>query len=140
MASTVESVKSKVLIIGGTGYLGKRLVKASLEQGHETYILHRPEIGVDIEKVQMLLSFKARGAHLVPGSFSHYQSLVDAVKLVDVVRRPSTAPLSDTYRASLNFLQRTFGQTFSHGAVPNQHGRYTIRNDPDRGVFDGCFF
>ncbi|XP_027080390.1 bifunctional pinoresinol-lariciresinol reductase [Coffea arabica] len=85
MGSTIENVKNKVLIIGGTGYLGKRLVKASLEQGHETYVLHRPEIGVDIEKVQMLLSFKARGAHLVPGSFSHYQSLVDAVKLVDVV-------------------------------------------------------
>ncbi|KAG6633748.1 bifunctional pinoresinol-lariciresinol reductase-like [Carya illinoinensis] len=77
--------KSKVLIVGGTGYLGKRLVKASLAQGHETYILHRSEIGVDIEKVQMLLSFKKQGAHLVSGSFSDQQSLVNAVKLVDVV-------------------------------------------------------
>ncbi|CAI9095168.1 OLC1v1031049C2 [Oldenlandia corymbosa var. corymbosa] len=77
--------KSKVLIVGGTGYLGKRLVKASLEQGHQTYVLHRPEIGVDIEKIEMLLSFKAQGAHLVPASFNDYQSLVDAVKLVDVV-------------------------------------------------------
>ncbi|GAV60834.1 NmrA domain-containing protein [Cephalotus follicularis] len=77
--------KSKVLIIGGTGYLGKRLVKASLAQGHQTYVLHRTEIGVDIEKVQMLLSFKEQGAHLVSGSFNDYQSLVSAVKLVDVV-------------------------------------------------------
>ncbi|KAJ4728537.1 putative Isoflavone reductase [Melia azedarach] len=77
--------KSKVLIVGGTGYLGKRLVKASLALGHETYVLHRPEIGVDIEKVQMLLSFKEQGAKLVPGSFNDHQSLVDAVKLVDVV-------------------------------------------------------
>ena len=45
-------MNSKLLIIRGTGYLGKRLAKASLEQGHETYILHRPEIGVDIEKIQ----------------------------------------------------------------------------------------
>ncbi|OMO93447.1 hypothetical protein COLO4_16878 [Corchorus olitorius] len=79
------AMKSKVLIIGGTGYLGKRLVKASLGQGHQTYVLHRPEIGVDIEKVQMLLSFKQQGAHLVSGSFSDQQSLVNAVKLVDVV-------------------------------------------------------
>ncbi|XP_015897348.3 LOW QUALITY PROTEIN: bifunctional pinoresinol-lariciresinol reductase 2 [Ziziphus jujuba] len=78
-------VKSKVLVIGGTGYLGKRLVKASLAQGHETYVLHRPEIGVDIEKVQMLLEFKMQGAHLVSGSFNDHQSLVNAVKLVDVV-------------------------------------------------------
>ncbi|KAH6760888.1 pinoresinol reductase 1 [Perilla frutescens var. hirtella] len=77
--------KSKVLIIGGTGYLGKRLVKASLEQGHETFVLSRPEIGVDIDKIEMLISFKMIGAHLVPGSFSDYKSLVDAVKLVDVV-------------------------------------------------------
>ncbi|KAK4490835.1 hypothetical protein RD792_001550 [Penstemon davidsonii] len=77
--------KSKVLIIGGTGYLGKRLVKASLAHGHQTYILHRPEVGVDIEKIELLISFKMQGAHLVHGSFSNYNSLVEAVKLVDVV-------------------------------------------------------
>ncbi|PIN16379.1 (+)-pinoresinol reductase [Handroanthus impetiginosus] len=77
--------KSKVLIIGGTGYLGKRLVKASLAQGHETFVLTRPEIGVDIDKVEMLISFKMLGAHLVHGSFNDHKSLVEAVKLVDVV-------------------------------------------------------
>ncbi|KAL3844434.1 hypothetical protein ACJIZ3_001837 [Penstemon smallii] len=77
--------KSKVLIIGGTGYLGKRLVKASLALGHQTFILHRPEVGVDIEKIELLISFKMQGAHLVHGSFSDYNSLVEAVKLVDVV-------------------------------------------------------
>lgn len=77
--------KSKVLVVGGTGYIGRRIVKASLEEGHETYVLKRPDIGLDVEKVQMLLSFKNQGAHLVDGSFSDQQSLVDAVKLVDVV-------------------------------------------------------
>ncbi|XP_030500543.2 bifunctional pinoresinol-lariciresinol reductase 2 [Cannabis sativa] len=77
--------KSKVLIVGGTGYLGKRLVKASLEEGHETYVVHRPETNVDIERVQMLLSFKEKGATLVSASFNDHQSLVNAVKLVDVV-------------------------------------------------------
>jgi len=80
-----EMEKSKVLIVGGTGYIGKRLVKASLAQGHQTFVLHRPEIGVDIEKVQLLLSFKKKGARLVSGSFNDHQSLVNAVKLVDVV-------------------------------------------------------
>ncbi|KAI9177601.1 hypothetical protein LWI28_017159 [Acer negundo] len=77
--------KRKVLIVGGTGYLGKRLVKASLAAGHQTYVLHRPEIGVDIDKVQLLLSFKHQGAHLLTGSFDDHHSLVNAVKLVDVV-------------------------------------------------------
>ncbi|XP_055811784.1 bifunctional pinoresinol-lariciresinol reductase 2-like [Solanum dulcamara] len=77
--------KSKVLIVGGTGYLGKRLVKASLANGHDTYILQRPQIGADIDKLQMLISFKMQGAHLVTASFNNHRSLVDAVKLVDVV-------------------------------------------------------
>ncbi|XP_062110556.1 isoflavone reductase homolog [Humulus lupulus] len=77
--------KSKVLVVGGTGYIGRRIVKASLAEGHPTFVLQRKEIGLDIEKVQMLLGFKMEGAHLVEGSFSDFQSLVDAVKLVDVV-------------------------------------------------------
>lgn len=77
--------KSKVLVVGGTGYIGQRIVKACLAQGHETYVLQRRELGLDIAKVQMLLSFKKEGAHLVEGSLSDHQSLVQAVKLVDVV-------------------------------------------------------
>ncbi|XP_021278514.1 isoflavone reductase homolog [Herrania umbratica] len=77
--------KSKVLVVGGTGYIGRRIVKASLAQGHETYVLQRPEIGLDIDKQQMLLSFKKQGAHLVEGSFNDHKSLVDAVKQADVV-------------------------------------------------------
>ncbi|CAM8995495.1 unnamed protein product [Rhodiola kirilowii] len=78
-------MKSKVLVVGGTGYIGRRIVKASLAQGHETYVLQRPDIGLDIDKLQMLLSFKRDGARLVEGSFSDHRSLVEAVKKVDVV-------------------------------------------------------
>ncbi|KAL4581704.1 hypothetical protein LXL04_006231 [Taraxacum kok-saghyz] len=60
--------KSKILVVGGTGYIGKRIVKASLAQGHPTFVLMRPDI-----------------ARLIEGSFSDHQSLVDAVKQVDVV-------------------------------------------------------
>ncbi|KAJ4822123.1 hypothetical protein Tsubulata_017250 [Turnera subulata] len=77
--------KSRVLVVGGTGYIGRRIVKASLAQGHITYVLQRPEIGLDIDKLQMLLSFKKQGARLVEGSLSDHQSLVEAVKQVDVV-------------------------------------------------------
>ncbi|KAJ9707432.1 hypothetical protein PVL29_002451 [Vitis rotundifolia] len=61
------------------------MVKASLDQGRPTFVLQRPEIGLDIEKLQMLLSFKAKGATLVEGSFADHKSLVEAVKKVDVV-------------------------------------------------------
>jgi len=66
--------------------MGRRFVRASLALGHPTYVLSRPEaIGLDIEKLQMLLSFKNAGAHLVQGSFDNHESLVAALKKVDVV-------------------------------------------------------
>lgn len=60
-------------------------MRASLAEGHITYVLQRRELGFDIDKLQMLLSFKKQGARLIEGSFSDHQSLVDAVKQVDVV-------------------------------------------------------
>ncbi|KAM3372325.1 hypothetical protein ACQJBY_019297 [Aegilops geniculata] len=77
--------KSRVLVVGGTGYIGRRIVKASLAQGHETYVLMRPEIGLDVEKLQLLLSFKAQGARLMETSLDDHRGLVAAVKQVDVV-------------------------------------------------------
>ncbi|XP_042033889.1 isoflavone reductase homolog [Salvia splendens] len=77
--------KSRILVVGGTGYMGRRIVKGSLAEGHPTYILRRPEIGMDIEKLQVLLEFKRQGAVLVEGSFPDHQSLVEALKQVDVV-------------------------------------------------------
>ncbi|ONI05755.1 hypothetical protein PRUPE_5G022900 [Prunus persica] len=92
--------KSKVLVVGGTGYLGRRIVAASLSQGHPTYVLQRPEIGLDVDKLQMLLAFKKQGAHLVEGSFSDLESLVRAIKLVDVV----ICPISGVHIRSHNIL------------------------------------
>nr|POE64713.1 isoflavone reductase like [Quercus suber] len=79
--------KRKVLVVGGTGYIGKRIVKASLAQEDHitTYVLQRREMGFDIDKVQLLFSFKKQGARLIEASFSDHNSLVDAVKQVDVV-------------------------------------------------------
>lgn len=78
--------KARILIVGGTGYMGRRFVRASLALGHPTYVLSRPEaVGLDIEKLQMLSSFKNVGAHLLQGSFDNHESLVAALKKVDVV-------------------------------------------------------
>ncbi|CAL4907189.1 unnamed protein product [Urochloa decumbens] len=77
--------KSKVLVVGGTGFIGRRIVAASLAQGHPTFVLMRPDIGLDVDKVQMLLSFKAQGARLVEASLDDHVGLVAAVRQVDVV-------------------------------------------------------
>jgi len=78
-------VKSRVLVVGGTGYVGRRIVRASLAQGHPTLVLMRPEMGLDIDKLQMLLSFKAQGARLVQTSLDDHAGFVAAVSQADVV-------------------------------------------------------
>jgi len=80
-----DGEKIRVLIIGGTGYFGRRLVKASLALGHETYVLYRAQAASDINKVETLISFKSEGAHLVEASIDNHRSLVNAVKCVEVV-------------------------------------------------------
>ncbi|XP_008666342.1 isoflavone reductase homolog [Zea mays] len=77
--------KSRVLVVGGTAYIGQRLVRASLAQGHPMLVLLRAEIGLDIDKLQMLLSFKAQGAWLVEASLEDHAGLLAAVAQGDVV-------------------------------------------------------
>nr|GEV30820.1 isoflavone reductase homolog [Tanacetum cinerariifolium] len=44
--------KSKILVVGSTGYIGKRIVKASLDQGHPTYRFLPSEFGIDPSRME----------------------------------------------------------------------------------------
>jgi len=77
---------SRILIVGATGYIGRHIAKASLALGHPTFLLVRESTAsYNSDKVQLLESFKASGANIVHGSLENYESLVEAVKKVDVV-------------------------------------------------------
>ncbi|XP_072999352.1 eugenol synthase 1-like [Typha latifolia] len=81
----MASEKSKILIIGGTGYIGKHIVAASARSGHPTLALVRDTAPSDPSKAQLLQSFKDSGVTLVKGDLSDHESLVKAIKTVDVV-------------------------------------------------------
>lgn len=76
---------SRILIIGGTGSIGRFIAKASIANSHPTFVLVRESTASDPEKAQLLESFKASGITLVQGSLDDYTSLLEAIKLVDVV-------------------------------------------------------
>eukprot|EP00253_Pinus_taeda_P033066 PITA_33066 len=78
---------NRVLIIGGTGYIGKYMAKASVSQGYPTYVLVRPATaaGLDSFKGKLLQQFKDIGIHILEGSLDDHNSLVDAIKQVDIV-------------------------------------------------------
>ncbi|XP_058780743.1 phenylcoumaran benzylic ether reductase Betv6-like [Vicia villosa] len=79
------AAKSKILFIGGTGYIGKHLVEASAKAGHPTFALVRETTLSNPAKANLLNHFKTLGVNLVPGDLYDHESLVKAIKEVDVV-------------------------------------------------------
>ncbi|KAK6256758.1 hypothetical protein QUC31_000217 [Theobroma cacao] len=77
--------KSKVLIIGGTGYIGKFIVEASAKEGHPTFALVRESAFSDPVKGKLIDNFKSLGVQLLYGDLYDHESLVKAIKQVDVV-------------------------------------------------------
>ncbi|TVU51750.1 hypothetical protein EJB05_03194 [Eragrostis curvula] len=134
--------KSRVLVVGGTGYIGRRLVRASLAEGHPTFVLMRPEIGLDIDKLQMLLSFKAQGARLLEASLDDHAGLIAAVKQVDVV----ISAMSGVHFRSHNLLlQHKLVEAIKEAGnvkrfIPSEFGMDPSRMqhalDPGRVTFD----
>ncbi|XP_024030094.1 isoflavone reductase homolog TP7 [Morus notabilis] len=81
----MASSKSKILIIGGTGYIGKFIVEASAKSGHETFALVRESTLSNPDKAEIVNKFKSLGVKLVHGDLNDHGSLVNAIKQVDVV-------------------------------------------------------
>ncbi|NP_001312315.1 isoflavone reductase homolog A622 [Nicotiana tabacum] len=81
----VVSEKSKILIIGGTGYIGKYLVETSAKSGHPTFALIRESTLKNPEKSKLIDTFKSYGVTLLFGDISNQESLLKAIKQVDVV-------------------------------------------------------
>ncbi|XP_043688429.1 phenylcoumaran benzylic ether reductase Pyrc5-like [Telopea speciosissima] len=78
--------KSKILIIGGTGYIGKYIVKASAKSGHPTFALLRETTAASgTERGNLLESFTKSGVSFLQGDLNDHGSLVKAIKQVDVV-------------------------------------------------------
>ncbi|XP_057794082.1 phenylcoumaran benzylic ether reductase TP7-like [Salvia miltiorrhiza] len=75
----------KILIIGGTGYIGKFVVEASAKSGHPTFALMREASLSDPAKSELVETFKNSGVTFLIGDLNDHESLVKAIKQVDVV-------------------------------------------------------
>jgi uncharacterized protein YbjT (DUF2867 family) len=76
---------AKILIIGATGYVGKYMVEASVKANHPTFALIRESTLSSPAKAQELDGLKNLGVQLITGDLNDHQSLVNAVRQVDVV-------------------------------------------------------
>ncbi|KAL9248483.1 Eugenol synthase 2-like protein [Drosera capensis] len=79
--------KSKVLMIGGTGYIGKFIVETSVKAGHTTFALVRDSTISDpaAAKASVIQKFHELGVNLLYGGMSEHDSLARAIKEVDTV-------------------------------------------------------
>lgn len=66
--------KSKILIIGGTGYIGKFIVAASAKSGHPTFALLREATIDDPAKSQLIQDFRNFGVTIIKVLFTFYFS------------------------------------------------------------------
>ncbi|XP_047321711.1 phenylcoumaran benzylic ether reductase POP1-like [Impatiens glandulifera] len=76
---------SRVLIIGGSGYIGKFIAEASAKKGHPTFVLIRENSISSPEKSDIFQKFKDAGISLIHGDIFDHDSLVKAIKQVDIV-------------------------------------------------------
>ncbi|VYS51101.1 unnamed protein product [Arabidopsis thaliana] len=77
--------KSKILVIGGTGYMGEFIVEGSAKAGNPTFALVREASLSDPVKSKTIQSFKDLGVTILHGDLNDHESLVKAIKQVDVV-------------------------------------------------------
>nr|XP_034924690.1 eugenol synthase 1-like [Populus alba] len=77
---------SKILIFGGTGYIGKYMVKASVMLGHKTYVYARPiSPRSPPSKEHIHQEFQSMGVAIVQGELDEHDKLVSLLRHVDVV-------------------------------------------------------
>ncbi|CAI0437989.1 unnamed protein product [Linum tenue] len=77
--------KTKILIVGGTGYIGRYVVEASAKAGHPTFALVRQSTLTSPTKSKTIDSFNKLGVKFLIGDLTDHENLVKALKLVDVV-------------------------------------------------------
>ncbi|KAK1389837.1 Phenylcoumaran benzylic ether reductase [Heracleum sosnowskyi] len=77
--------KSKILVIGATGYIGKFLAETAANLGHQTFALVRESAVSDPVKGKLIESFKSSGVTIIYGDIHDHENLVKGVKQVDVV-------------------------------------------------------
>lgn len=84
-SAAAREERSRVLVIGGTGYIGRFIVAASAREGHPTSVLVRDLAPANPTKAAVLQGFRETGVTLVKGDLYNHESLVAAVKSADVV-------------------------------------------------------
>ncbi|KAF8027313.1 hypothetical protein BT93_E0273 [Corymbia citriodora subsp. variegata] len=91
--------KSKVLVIGITGLIGKFVVEASAKAGHPTFaLLAPPSTPSDPARTGLVEGFKILGVFVIQGDINDPGTLLNAIRQVDVVISTVETSPEDQYK------------------------------------------
>uniref|UniRef100_A0A0D9UVU1 NmrA-like domain-containing protein n=1 Tax=Leersia perrieri TaxID=77586 RepID=A0A0D9UVU1_9ORYZ len=129
-AGEETTAKSRILVVGATGHIGRHIVAAAARLGHPTTALVRDLSPSDQAKSQLLQSFRDAGVNLLHGDLYDHSSLVAAVRDADVVISALRAPqIPDQTNLIAAIKEATGGDvTRRIRFVPSEFGM-----DPERG-------
>ncbi|TYJ40776.1 hypothetical protein E1A91_A04G163800v1 [Gossypium mustelinum] len=81
-----REAKNKILIFGGTGYLGTYMVKASIKLGHPTFVFARPITPQStLNKINLHEEFESVGVTIIQGELKEHEKIVAILRQVDIV-------------------------------------------------------
>jgi pterocarpan reductase len=63
---------TKILVIGGTGYMGKFIVEASIKSGYPTFALVRESTLSNQHKSSIIHNFNILGVNIVLVCYAHF--------------------------------------------------------------------
>ncbi|KAI4385828.1 hypothetical protein MLD38_003821 [Melastoma candidum] len=79
-------IPSRILVFGGTGYIGKYLVQASVSMAHPTLVYARPSSPLTPPaNLKLRDRFRSIGVTIIEGTLEEHEKLVSTMKVVDVV-------------------------------------------------------
>ncbi|KAL4651009.1 hypothetical protein ACB092_01G127500 [Castanea dentata] len=82
----MKNENSKILVFGGTGYIGNYMVKASIFLGHPTYVYARPITPQTTRsKIDLHKDLQSMGVTIVQGELNEHEKIVSVLREVDIV-------------------------------------------------------
>jgi 2'-hydroxyisoflavone reductase len=106
----------KILVIGGTVFVGRAITKAALAKGHHVTLFHRGKSGAELfPEAERILGDRETELHLLDGK--QWDAVIDTCAYVPRVARLSAEKLRDSVG---RYLFVSTISTYAHADVPHQ--------------------